>query len=44
MHWEEFLPLVDFVCNNKYQGTIKMAPFESLDGTTVSDAIELGVT
>jgi hypothetical protein len=30
--WEEFLPLVEFVYNNSYQGTIKMAPFEFLYG------------
>jgi hypothetical protein len=31
-HWEEFLPLVEFAYNNSYQSTIKMAPFEFLDG------------
>ena len=29
-HWEEFLPLVEFAYNNKYQSTIKMALFEFL--------------
>jgi hypothetical protein len=31
-HWEEFLPLVEFVYNDSYQGTIKMAYFEFLYG------------
>jgi hypothetical protein len=31
-HWEEFLPLVEFVYNKNYQGTIKMEPFEFLYG------------
>jgi transposase InsO family protein len=34
-HWEEFFPLVEFVHNNNYQGTIKMAPFEFLYGDHV---------
>jgi hypothetical protein len=29
-HWEEFLPVVEFVYTNKYQSTIKMARFEFL--------------
>jgi hypothetical protein len=29
-HWQEFLPLVDFVYNKKYQSTIKMSSFEFL--------------
>jgi hypothetical protein len=31
-HWEEFLPLVEFVYNNSYQSTIKMEPFMFLYG------------
>jgi hypothetical protein len=30
--WEVFFPLVEFACNNNYQSTIKMAPFEFLYG------------
>ena len=30
--WEEYLPLVEFSCNNTYQSTIHMAPFEALYG------------
>jgi hypothetical protein len=31
-HGEESLPLVEFAYNNRYQSTIKMAPFEFLYG------------
>ena len=30
--WEEHLPLVEFVCNNSYQASIQMAPYEELYG------------
>ena len=30
--WEERLPLVEFVYNNSYQGSIQMAPYEALYG------------
>ncbi|KAL4339694.1 hypothetical protein GQ457_08G026290 [Hibiscus cannabinus] len=30
--WEEFLPPVEFVYNNSYQASIKMAPYEALYG------------
>ena len=30
--WEEQLPLVEFTCNNSYQASIQMAPFEALYG------------
>ena len=30
--WEEHLPLVEFVCNNGYQASIQMAPYEALYG------------
>ena len=30
--WEEKLPLVEFVCNNSYQASIQMTPFEALYG------------
>ena len=32
--WEDDLPFVEFSCNNSYQSTIKMAPFETLYGRT----------
>ncbi|KAA3477729.1 Retrotransposon protein, Ty3-gypsy subclass [Gossypium australe] len=28
--WEKFLPLVDFAYNNRYQTSIKMAPYKAL--------------
>lgn len=30
--WIEVLPLIEFVYNNNYQTTIKMAPYEALYG------------
>jgi hypothetical protein len=30
--WDECLPLAEFSCNNSYQESIKMAPFEALYG------------
>jgi hypothetical protein len=30
--WEDHLPLAEFPCNNNYQASIKMAPFEALYG------------
>ena len=30
--WEEHLPLVEFPCNNSYQASIQMAPYEALYG------------
>ena len=30
--WEEHLPLVEFACNNSYQASIQMAPYEALYG------------
>jgi len=30
--WEDHLSLVELSCNNSYQSTIKMAPFEALYG------------
>jgi hypothetical protein len=29
-HWGENLPLVEFSCNNRYQESLKMSPFEDL--------------
>ncbi|KAA3469992.1 Retrotransposon protein, Ty3-gypsy subclass [Gossypium australe] len=31
-NWERFLPLVEFVYNNSFQSSIKMAPYEALYG------------
>ena len=31
-HWDKFLPLVEFSCNNSYHSSIDMAPFEALYG------------
>ena len=28
--WDKYLPLVEFACNNSYQSTIDMPPFEAL--------------
>jgi hypothetical protein len=28
--WIQFLPLIDFACNNGFQATIVMAPYEAL--------------
>lgn len=30
--WETHLPLVEFACNNSFQATIGMAPYETLYG------------
>src|SRR4051812_31981166 len=30
--WEESLPFAEFSCNNSYQASLKMAPFEVLYG------------
>ena len=30
--WEEHLPLVEFACNNNYQASIQMSPYEALHG------------
>jgi hypothetical protein len=30
--WEDYLPLVEFSCNNGYQESLKMSPFEALYG------------
>ena len=30
--WEKHLPLVEFACNNGYQASIQMAPYEALYG------------
>jgi hypothetical protein len=30
--WEDYLPLVEFTCNNSYQASLKMSPFEVLYG------------
>jgi hypothetical protein len=30
--WEDYLPLVEFACNNSYQASLKMSPFEVLYG------------
>ena len=30
--WVKYLPLVEFVYNNRYQASISMAPFEALYG------------
>ena len=30
--WDECLPLAEFSYNNNYQESIKMAPFEALNG------------
>jgi len=30
--WEEYLPLVEFSYNNGYQESLKMSPFEALQG------------
>jgi hypothetical protein len=30
--WEDYLPLVEFSCNNDYQESLKMSPFEALYG------------
>src|SRR6185369_12441732 len=30
--WDECLPLAEFACNNSYQESIRMAPFETLYG------------
>jgi hypothetical protein len=30
--WESLLPLAEFIYNNSYQESIKMAPFEALYG------------
>ena len=30
--WEEHLPLVEFACDNSYQASILMAPYEALYG------------
>ena len=30
--WKEYLPLVKFSCNNSYQASIQMAPYEALYG------------
>ena len=32
-NWETYLPLVEFVYNNSYHSSIRMAPFETLYGT-----------
>nr|GEV88030.1 putative reverse transcriptase domain-containing protein [Tanacetum cinerariifolium] len=34
--WERHLPLVEFLYNNSYQGSIKAAPFEALYGEVLS--------
>ena len=31
-HWDKFLPLCEFSCNNSYHSSIDMAPFEELYG------------
>ena len=30
--WEDYLHLVEFACNNVYQSSLKMSPFEALHG------------
>jgi hypothetical protein len=30
--WEDYLPLVEFSCNNGYQESLQMSPFESIYG------------
>jgi hypothetical protein len=30
--WEDYLPLVEFACNNSYRESLKMNPFEALYG------------
>ena len=30
--WDNFLPLIEFSYNNRYQATIDMAPYEALYG------------
>jgi len=32
MKWEEYLHLVEFVCNNSYHESLKMSPFELMYG------------
>ena len=30
--WDRYIPLVEFVCNNSFQSSIGMAPYETLYG------------
>jgi transposase InsO family protein len=34
-NWEDHLPLMEFIYNNRYQATIRMAPYEALYGRSV---------
>lgn len=29
-NWDNYLPLIEFACNNSYQSSIEMAPYEAL--------------
>ncbi|KAA3473958.1 DNA/RNA polymerases superfamily protein [Gossypium australe] len=43
--WEDYLPLAEFSCNNNYQSSIQMAPYEALYGRrccTPTSWMELG--
>jgi hypothetical protein len=30
--WFQYLPLIEFTCNNRYQAAIRMPPYEALYG------------
>ncbi|KAI0501334.1 hypothetical protein KFK09_016278 [Dendrobium nobile] len=51
--WEDHIPLIEFACNNHFQSSIDMAPYEALYGrkcrtpltlTEVGDRQEMGAT
>ena len=39
--WDGHLPLIEFVCNNNYHSSIRMAPFEALYGRRYRSLIGL---
>jgi hypothetical protein len=39
--WDKSLPYVEFLYNNSYQASIKMAPFEALYGPAVYNPVVL---
>ncbi|XP_059295579.1 uncharacterized protein LOC132048916 [Lycium ferocissimum] len=38
-HWDQFLPLEEFACNNSYHSSIEMAPFKALYGRSCRSPI-----
>ena len=40
-HWDNFLPLAEFLYNNSYHSSIDMAPFEALYGRRYRSPIGL---